>query len=545
MKKGFVFLLFVPVLLTGCGNLLKPIPSDIDLTPITERGALRGLFPDFGLSNSQVQSSWSQRTIDNMTGYQVEYTQIIGSAESTVTNYLSTHETFDFMKLSRFQFGQHVTAGEFLPLNDLLDTFGANIKAEVPEASWEAVTYNGNIYAIPETAFSGMGDVALVFNMSHLAEVGWDHIPTTLGEFTELSYALQSHYGTDFNYHAFMTPSPLPDVTAISSCFDLPLNYYADSENSIHDYIFSDQAVTYYTYMNKLLRDSVLSPDWSGTTFSDVESRFINGTISVGFMPYWDMKGVYASMSALYNTKYPTVADAKAGIQWALRLRGDGTDGSSVQETAKFRTDLGIAYYIAIPSYMGKRAKYAMDFMNTKITDDNYKLLYGGELGKHYELTTADDPDAVKVEYKVRDPLTLKDTDEVHTEYRKILPAYDEEVIINSQYCTGSNIKLGAALWPIRDKEYDCWSVLVDLDDTIIRNPMTIKPVLPKFSMVELESENRVITMAQQAINTKNTTNPSKQTAGIIASCRQLLLEKYWTAEVQTEVDTWYRSTLA
>lgn len=544
MKKQALGLLTVSLLLTGCGDLLKPIPQDTDLTPITERGTLKGLFPDFGMSNNQVQNSWSQRTVDEMTGYQVEYTQILGSAESQVTNYLSTHTEFDFMKLSRFQFGQQVTAGTLLPLDDYLDTFGQNIKAIVPPESWEAVTYNGKIYGIPETAFAGMGDVALVYNMAHLREVGWEAVPETIGQFTELAYDLQEHFGTDFNYHAFLTPSPLPDVTAISSAFDLPLNYYADENNSIRNYIFSDNAVTYATYMNTLLRDNILSPDWSGTTSSDVQSRFINGHISIGFLPYWNMRSIYQSLSAQNPEAYPTVADAKEDVKWTLRLKGDGTHGSLVQEQAKFRTDLGIAYYLTVPSYMGKRAKYAIDFMNTKITDDNYKLLYGGEENVHYEISDASDPDAIKIEYKIRDAETLLDTSALHTEYRRILPKYNEEIISNSQYATGSNIKLGSALWAIRDRQYEAWPVLVDLDETVIRNPLSIKPVLAKFSAIELQSENYVITMYQQAINTKNTSNPNKQTAGIIEAARTQMLTKYWTEEVQNEVDTWYRSTL-
>lgn len=544
MKKRALSLMILPMLLAGCGDLLKPIPKDIDLDPITERGVLRGLFPDFGVPNSQVQDSWSQRIVDQITGYTVEYTQILGSAESTVTNYLSTHTEFDFMKLTRFQFGAHVPTESLLPLDDLIDTFGANLKAIIPEESWEAVTYNGKIYGIPETAFSGMTDTALVFNMAHLREVGWTTVPETVGEFTEVLHALQEKFGTDFNYHAFLTPSPIPDVPAISGAYELPLNYYADEDNSIHNYIFSDQAVSYATYMNDLLRANILSPDWSGTTGSDVQSRFINGSISVAVMPYWHMKGVYESISAQNPSKYPTAADAKADINWALRLRGDGTNGSIEQTTAKYRSDRGIAYFLAIPSYMGKRAKYAIDFMNTKITDESYNLLYGGEENVHYQVTTASDPDAIKIEYKIRDTTTLLDTSALHTEYRKILPAYNEQVINNSQYATGSNIKLGAALWPIRDKQYEAWPVLITLDETIIRNPMTMKPILPKFSMIELQSENYVITMLQQAINTKNTTNPNKQTAGIISATRAGLLDKYWTADVQAEVDAWYQSTL-
>lgn len=52
-------------------------------------------------------------------------------------------------------------SGKVLPLNELIEKYGPNLKKKIPQSAWDAVTYKGNIMSIPE-AQEGNGNVARV-----------------------------------------------------------------------------------------------------------------------------------------------------------------------------------------------------------------------------------------------------------------------------------------------------------------------------------------------------------------------------------------------
>jgi putative aldouronate transport system substrate-binding protein len=55
-------------------------------------------------------------------------------------------------------------SGKVLPLNDLIEKYGQNLKKKIPQSAWDAVTYKGSIMSIPE-AQEGNGNVARVMYM--------------------------------------------------------------------------------------------------------------------------------------------------------------------------------------------------------------------------------------------------------------------------------------------------------------------------------------------------------------------------------------------
>ena len=48
-----------------------------------------------------------------------------------------------------FSHYEYMDSGMILPLNDLLDQYGQNLKERISQAAWDTVTVNGQIMAIP------------------------------------------------------------------------------------------------------------------------------------------------------------------------------------------------------------------------------------------------------------------------------------------------------------------------------------------------------------------------------------------------------------
>jgi len=55
-----------------------------------------------------------------------------------------------------------VDSGKILELNDLINKFGPNLKKNIPQAAWDAVTQNGKILAIPQPSIAQTGSVVYI-----------------------------------------------------------------------------------------------------------------------------------------------------------------------------------------------------------------------------------------------------------------------------------------------------------------------------------------------------------------------------------------------
>lgn len=82
-------------------------------------------------------------------------------------------------------------SGKVLPLNELIDKYGPNLKKKIPQSAWDAVTYKGNIMSIPE-AQEGNGNVArvLYIRKDWLDKLGLE-IPKTDAELLQVLQAFR------------------------------------------------------------------------------------------------------------------------------------------------------------------------------------------------------------------------------------------------------------------------------------------------------------------------------------------------------------------
>lgn len=504
------------------------VPDSLDLE---NKPALNALFPNSGFSDNDFNTGYTASLINEMTGYNVTYNQTTSSdADNLVTNFLTARASYHFMKLGPGQFDAHIGEDAFLPLEGYLAKYGQDLLSVIPQSSWDTVTYNGHIYAIPETAFSSMQDNALIFSLHDLEEAGIESVPTTVDDFTKCLTTLQAYYGTNnSSYHAFSLIGSMPTIPCIANAFDVPMDFFVDGDGKIENYIYSDKTLPYLSYLNGFVRSGVLAQSWSSSTSSDVMSTFVKGNSSVVSLPYWYMVPLYTQLAAVYPSRYPTTDAAKAGISWVLNLRGDGTNGSATQSVAKHQAGVGNAYLVSIPWYMSDDAAYVVDYFNQKIQAANYALFLTGREGEGYSYTTAEDPDGVAITY------------DGETTYRKLLPTFEKSIKDNSMYATGANAAVGKAFWPMREKGFECWNVLTDIDENSITNPLSLYPVIPAYSKISISAASYVMTLIQQAINSTSST-ASKTTAGILTTLQGLYKTKYWTDEVDTAIQTWYSS---
>jgi putative aldouronate transport system substrate-binding protein len=88
--------------------------------------------------------------------------------------------------------GDLFTNNQLIPLDDLLEKYGQNLKKVIPKESWEGVTRNGKIYAIPEAPLGNSPVNRVLFvRKDWMDKVGIKEAPKTTEEFLNMLRAFR------------------------------------------------------------------------------------------------------------------------------------------------------------------------------------------------------------------------------------------------------------------------------------------------------------------------------------------------------------------
>ncbi len=525
MKKLFLgFITLFTLTLTGCGGFADvSVNLNVDLD---NKPTLKGLYPNSGMSNSSFQNSWLAGQFEELTDYKVEYSQILDSSQS-ISNVLASRQPYHFLKLQPGDYGSLVTDSSFLDLTALLEKYGQDILASIPDYAWEAVTMDGKIYAIPEIAAAGYGmhNDALVWNLNHLEAVGITKTPETMTEVMDAFEKLDAYYAPqNSNYCVFSLPSPQALCNAFSPAYDIPDRFFEDENGEIQPYIYHENYLDYLNLLRGFVTEGYLFSSWQSMQIAQVVQAVGTENSSVGYINYWNMNTLYTTFAA---NKGITTEEAKTNFDYTIRVTGDGTQGTEVQTAGKMRDSNRINYYISIPAYMGNEAAYAIDWMNTRIQQDNYFDSYVGEEGIHYDYTTSSDPEAVLIEWD----------NEPH-QYIKLYDKFFEDVVGNSMYATGINQTVGAATRHIFEESYDCWTIMFDMDETTISDPIAITPYFYGWSPVYMAALSWIITY-EQKYTIEKTQAEADDTFSYLTNTFKT---RYWKESVKTEIQTYWES---
>ncbi len=594
----------------GCGKqYTSAIDWDVDLSkPI----ALKGYYPKTGIGAFGHDDS--AKIIEEKTGYKVTYDQMGANADDDVQKALSNREKYHFMKLTEAQYHPYLENGTFLDLTELLEntTQGKILYQliDLMDYGWDAATFvdeegNKHIYGIPDFGYVCMTDSAMVWNLNHLEQIGFAEqfpentqgTPETLSEVTWALEQCQEKFGSSKGYSALGIPgNNSNEITQIKGAFEVPLQFYVAEDGRIQQYIYSENVTKYTKYMNKLRHEDVIAPDWQSEAVEDLYQRFAKELHSCAFISYWHMiplintvqqQGKIAKTLGLTQEQNNYEYLREHVIGWSLRVRGDGSDGSYVQEKAMIEGgDAGVSYYTVIPHYMAKEALYIIDFLAKKM--EYFEDFYGGTEGTGDPVNPADpsDPNYATHWYEIEAPEGAPAASEytperdeefsAHEDFVKrniflrpysysydstgdgvkdktvsgggkwihLTDRYIAQINDNSQYCNGTNVISARALFHLREVGFNAWQVVQKMDDTIITNPMAMAPPFKHWAPVSILARTMLKNSISSAIDSSD---PEKT----LNSARQGALTKrkskgseyfYWSEIIRDEMTDWYNN---
>lgn len=227
---------------------------------------------------------------------------------------------------------KYLSSGMFLPLNELYEKYGVNLKKlyeKSPDIKASLTTPDGKMYYVPQQTLTKNYMPEFMVNERWLKKLGLQE-PTTLDEFTEMLKKFKTDdpngNGKQDEIPMSMDPKFIPMAFGPVFGMDLSSNFYADDSGKVHYGYYEPVYKEYLTYLNGLYNDGLLGIDFASTTADQVTSRFSQNITGATFNFSWYTSMVYSPLFADYNPEEPL-------IQGILPLKGPHGDQFYVGRT--------------------------------------------------------------------------------------------------------------------------------------------------------------------------------------------------------------------
>lgn len=312
--------------------------------------------------------------IEKTTGYKVEYYMLpVENADEKLNIELSSGSKYDILKLLSSQYFKIVGQGALLPLDDLLDEYGQNIKNAVMEETWKACQYDGATYSIPLRKEYPKDVTEFILVREDILESIGEEVPTTLDEFYEVLCAIKEK-------RPDLIPLTGPNSTEVMAGASGVLSPTINSAFGIYtDWQEVDGKLTYMienprmeealSFMNRLYTEGLIDPDWPINTGTTINEKFTSGKAVMTMCN----RNTSTLLLPVIRENFP---DAK--IAYILPLIGEnGEQGAKVEDN--------VVTYSCIPR-TSEHAEDAMKFMDLKQEPNNFLYLTLGEEGKHFTI---------------------------------------------------------------------------------------------------------------------------------------------------------------
>lgn len=489
--------------LAGCGGGDDfQVNMDIDLT---QKIDLNVLMPNSGETIEAMRADSTVAVVEEVTGYHVNYSQLASAnADSTLSNNLINRSEYHLVKMTTAQFGGLVQQGALLPLNDVLDKFGPAIKSAISDESWDVVTVNGKIYGIPERASSDNVEHPIVMRQDWLDKLNLS-MPTDAASFKSTLQAFKTANSegkltangsvmSDFVPFTFDNMQSL--VYPISASFGIYSEwqeYEVNGQTKVLHYMQAPNYDDYVEYMADLMDEGLVDASFTTQDNATAMSKFNGGKAGAIATSIWTMTAV---VSGLQSNGIISANEAAGTLEnYLCYVRS--LDGGY---TGKFYRSGGYTYVTAIPHYMAENAGYAIDWVNSKLTDtdDNHNFR-DIVIGKESEGTwTYNDANG----YIPTDKFSSKE----HSDW----------------FLTGSNENVYTTYWKARVRKnaelFRAWEELMDgADEYGVYNVVDFIPPIYEYSAcAKLVADDALAAFQEMVYTNRNAANLSAHLAKFV-----------------------------
>jgi len=347
-------------------------------TPEPIKISINTIDPKFTWENN-VAHEFQKRT-----GVEMEYLQVVGDLTQKLDLWLAGGDYPDIVVMQPKNMGKYRDAGAIIPLEDLIDQYGPNIKKAFGKYYDLLRDADGHIYSLAapvladETPADWEGYFAVQYDV--LREAGYPEIKTLDQLYDVIKAYYEKHPTIDgqptipfggmggadnpdyiLNNPAFMAAGK-PDHSWFS----------IDGGNNVTMNVTADFTKRYYRFLNKLYNAGMLDQEFFTLNTDSAEAKLAQGRVLAGWLPAW-------------FTKYPEQSlrtQGKFERQFAnLEILFDKNTEDHTNTITPINSNNN--WHITKNAKNPKRIIQYVDYL---FTDAGQKLLNWGIEGKHYDV---------------------------------------------------------------------------------------------------------------------------------------------------------------
>lgn len=396
--KGIVLILLTIILIAGCSGGGNPSGNNEGASGEQGNGQggaqskLRVYVPsnveEFP-SGTDLNNNEIAAYIEKQTGFDIEWEmQPKENVDQKINIMMASGDTPDLIITSNKQiYANLAQQGLLAPLGEALQRHGPRIMESVPEDTWKAVTYEGEIYAIGvpqnQKATSGM-----LVRTDILEELGIA-VPKTLDEYDAALRLIREKKpeliplvggAADSNGNAFGY------INGFAGAFGLGAEYVVEDGDVVHTYT-QPYAKEFLAYMRELYASGVLDREYPVNKNTNIQEKMISGQAAMTTISWVDAKVITEAL-----------LEKQPGAKLELLHPPVGADGQF-----GFKQNTPVRVYMLVPK-ASPRVNEVVQFINNYMAEDVLNVVSYGWEGKHYTMkdnAVVAEPAAEDIRYRI------------------------------------------------------------------------------------------------------------------------------------------------
>ena len=276
---------------------------------------------------------------------------------------VASGEMPDVVKINGYDYAQYVPQGVLLPLNDLVEKLGPNLKKQVPQAAWELSTVNGKIYAVP--SYNWPGKYVYSVRKDWLEKTS-QKVPTTLDELYAVLKKLKTFKPDGYPYASYGAGSRVVFMP-IFGAYGVQPAYFTLKDGKVSAGSISAGYREALRYIKKLYDEKLVDPEALIESSDQAREKLLRDR-SGSFNAWWSIVPTILMDQYKMTTITP-------GADWSIVNAVKGQDGSGGM-IANNRVS-----HTTVIAQRTKVAEAAMKFLDYLVTNEGFELAFYGIKG--------------------------------------------------------------------------------------------------------------------------------------------------------------------
>lgn len=334
---------------------------------------------DSNVSTSFGNDDVSKEIIEK-TGVTLDYNQASGDAKEKLNLMLASNSYPDLILIGRStgMIDKFISAKALVPLDDLIEEYGPNIKKQYGEYLDRAKSEDGHIYGLPNWYDIDTEPVlAFMIRKDYLAEVAPQEVvngdrPITQSEFLSYLKAFKEKHPTiDGKPSVPLTMWAENWGSAIGTFKGMfGIKTYAETDEGLQLDFRDENYKDMLSYINEIHRAGLLDSEWATNKEQLWKQKLTSGTVFATPEAYWNT----AEATSILSEENP---DA---VYLPYKVVADGVDAS--ETTYSSRNPMG--WDIVGICSSNKHPERTIQFLDYIASDEGQKLIMSGVEGTNY-----------------------------------------------------------------------------------------------------------------------------------------------------------------